>query len=86
MKYRLAGWAAAGFLVAGLWALYASGTTAPVMTSSDPMMFFVRLTCPIALLSSYPLSLYLVLVANAITYALVGLTVEALRRQFKHAN
>ena len=39
-----------------------------------------RITCPIALLSSYPLSLYSVLFANAATYALVGTIVETLRR------
>ena len=44
------------------------------------------LTQPIALLSFYPLSLYLVLFANAATYALAGLTVEILRRQLKPAN
>jgi hypothetical protein len=55
------------------------------MTSADPIMFLVRLTCPIAILSFYPLSLYFVLVANAATYALVGLIFETLRARLNHA-
>ena len=86
MKLRIAIWASAGFLVAGFWALYVLATTPPALTSADPMMILVRLTCPIALISFYPLSLYLVLLANAATYALVGLIVETLRQQFHHAS
>jgi hypothetical protein len=85
MKYRIAIWASVGFLVAGCWALYAFATTPPAMTFADPVMILVQLTCPIALLRSYPLSLYLVLLANAATYALVGLIVETLRQQLNHA-
>jgi hypothetical protein len=77
MKYRIGTWAIAGFLVAGCWALYAF----PTLTSADPMMTLVRLTCPIALLSSYPIRFYWVLLANAATYALVGLVVETLRQR-----
>jgi hypothetical protein len=33
----------------------------------------------------YPVSLYEVLAANGVTYALVGLIVETLRRQLHHA-
>lgn len=86
MKYRIATWASGGFLVAGLWALYFFPTAPLPTTSAEPIWTLVRLTCPIAVLSFYPLSLYLVLVANAATYALVGLIVETLRRQPKHAN
>jgi hypothetical protein len=78
-------WAAVGFLVAAGWAVYAFATTTP-MTFADPMMTLVRLTCPITFINFYPLSLYLVLFANAAMYALAGLIVEALRRQLKHAN
>ena len=85
VKYRIAIWAAAGFLVAGLWALYAFVTPPPAMTPADPIMTFVRLTCPITLLSSYPLRLYWVLLANAATYGLIGLIVETLRQQLHHA-
>jgi hypothetical protein len=85
MKRNIAIWASAGFLVAVSWALYAHTTTFPAMTAADPIMPLVRLTCPITLLSFYPLGLYLVLLANAATYALIGLIVETLRRQIRHA-
>jgi hypothetical protein len=85
MKYRIGMWASAGFLVAGFWALYPPASTPPAMSSGDPIMTLVRLTCPIALLSFYPLSIYLVLLVNAATYALLGLIVENLRRRLNHA-
>jgi hypothetical protein len=85
MKYRISLWAIAGFLVAAFWALYALASTPPALGPSDPMIALVHLTCPIALIRSYPLSLYLVLVANAATYALVGLVVETMRRRLHHA-
>ena len=81
MKYRIAAWATLGFGVAAGWALYAFATTPPAMTFSDPIMILVRLTCPIALVTSYPLKLSWVLLANAATYALLGLIVETLRRR-----
>ena len=84
MKYRVAMWTAAGFLVACFWAIFLLHTHI-LMTSADPTWNVVRLTCPIAFLSFYPIKLYWVLLANATTYALVGLTVEILRRQLKHA-
>jgi hypothetical protein len=83
MKHRICIWAFVGFLVAGFWAIYA--VAARPLTFADPIMTLIRLTCPIALLSHYPLSLYLVLVANAATYALIGLIVETLRHQLHHA-
>lgn len=85
MRYRIAMWASAGFLVAGFWALYARATTPPALTFADPMMTLVQFTCPIAFIRSYPLSIYLVLFANGVTYAFVGLIVETLRRQLRHA-
>ena len=85
MKYRIAAWAVLGFGVAAGWALYALATTPPAMTFSDPIIILVRLTCPIAFLSSYPIQLYWVLLANAATYALIGLIVETLRQHLHHA-
>jgi hypothetical protein len=82
MKRRIGIWAIAGFLVAGFWALYAFATA---MNPSDRIVPLIQLTCPITLLSSYPLSIYLVLLANAATYALVGLIVETLRQRLNHA-
>ncbi len=86
MKYRIAIWAAAGFLVASGWAIYFLAVskghpTEPTVTT------LVRLTCPIAMVGShYPVGLYSALFANVATYALVGLVVETLRRQFNHSN
>ncbi len=84
MKHRIAMWASAGFFVAGCWALYALATTPPSM-NSEPIATLVRLTCPIALFSYYPISVYWVLVANAATYALAGLMVETLRQRLHPA-
>lgn len=86
MKYRIAIWAGVGFLVAGLWALYALATTPPALGSGDPLLPLVRLTCPIAILGRfYAISLSWVLVANAATYALAGLMVENLRQRLHPA-
>jgi hypothetical protein len=81
MKYRIATWAAVGFVVAGGWAVYF------FLTSKDhavtPMVrTIVNLTCPVAIVGlHYPVSLHSALVANVVTYALVGLIVEAARRR-----
>ena len=85
MKYRIAMWAGAGFLVASYWALYAFATMPTMFFAKPEIMILVRLTCPIALLSQYPISLSWVLFANAATYALLGLIVETLRSQLNHA-
>jgi hypothetical protein len=78
MKYRIAMWASAGFLVAACWALYFA------MRSKDnpmePIVYTLgSLTQPVVLIGSYfhfGMSFYLVILANAATYALVGLIVE----------
>jgi hypothetical protein len=85
MRYRIAGWASAGFLIVGCWAVYFAEVSR--VRPIEPIVnILVRITCPIALLSFYPLTFYLVLIANAATYALLGLIVEALRRQLRHAS
>jgi len=86
LKYRIAIWAAAGFLVANGWAVYffARNKDVPI----EPMLStLVRLSCPIAIVGShYSISIYLALATNVATYAVVGLVVESLRRQFNHLN
>jgi hypothetical protein len=86
MKYRIAMWAAAGFLVASGWAVYffVKNKDLPI----EPIVSsLIRLSCPIAIVGShYPVSLYSAVAANVATYALVGLVVETLRRQFNHSN
>jgi len=39
----------------------------------------MEITCPTAIVRNHPLSIYVVLLANAATYALVGLGVESVR-------
>jgi hypothetical protein len=88
MKYRIGMWASAGFLVAGCWALYAFATTPPAMTSADPIVTLVEFTCPVVLAGFYfhfGVSLYWSLLANAATYALIGLIVETLRQRLNLA-
>ena len=86
MKYRIAVWATAGFLVASAWAIYflvarKGQLTQPIVSA------LIQLTCPIAIVGvRYPVSLSSTLLANVATYALIGLVVETLRRQFNHSN
>jgi hypothetical protein len=86
MKYRIAIWAAAGFLVASGRAVYffVSSKERPI----EPIVStLARITCPVAIISShYPVSLYSVLAANLATCALDGLVVETARRQLNHSN
>ena len=85
MKYRIAMWAGAGLLVAACWAIYGIVSRPPALTSADPILPLVHLTCPITFVSFYPLRLYWVLVANAATYGLLGLIVETLRLRLRKA-
>lgn len=86
MKYRVAIWAAGGFLVASGWAIYfleanKDHPIAPMLST------LVRITCPIAIVGMHsPISIYWVLASNVATYAVAGLVVETLRRQFNHSN
>jgi hypothetical protein len=86
MKYRIAIWAAEGFLVASGWAVYflvasKDHPIAPIVST------LARITCPVAIIGShYPISLFSVLASNVATYALVGLVVEIVRRQLNHSN
>ncbi len=87
MKYRIAMWASAGFLVAACWALYFA------MRSKDnpiePIVYTLgSLTQPVVLIGSYfhfGMSFHLVILANAATYALVSLILETLRQRLHHA-
>lgn len=86
MKYRIAKWAAAGFFVACGWAVYffLADKDLPIQPAVSTL---IRLTCPIAIVGAHhPVSIYSALAANVATYALVGLVVEILRRQFSHSS
>ena len=86
MKYRIAIWAGAGFIVAALWALFAIATFPSTAERMRDVSTLISLTCPIAIAGRhYPISLVQALAANTATYALVGVIVETLRRQLHHA-
>ena len=80
MKLRIAIWAGAGALVVVFWTLYISATMPAARASTWTL---ACLTCPIAFARQYALSFYLVVVANAATYALVGAVVETMRGHFQ---
>jgi hypothetical protein len=83
MKTRIAICAVTGALVAVFWALYFMTTHQNLLGAGGVGKAIVCLTCPIALESNHPLSLYFVLIVNAATYALVGVAVETIRRHYK---
>ena len=89
MTRRILFWTVAGSLVAGLWAIYAAATFPEQLISAGPLLWtLINVTCPIAFASvhfHFGIKLYWVVVANAATYALIGLVVESLRQQFSHA-
>jgi hypothetical protein len=85
MKYRIAMWASAGFLAAGFWALFAFVTFPSTNERMRDVWTLVCLTCPVAMAKHYPMSVYEVLAANAVTYALIGLIVEMLRHRLHPA-
>lgn len=85
MKRKIFMWASVGFLVAAFWALYAFATFPSTNERMLNVWGLVSLTCPVAIAGKhYPISLYEVLVSNALTYALLGLIVETLRRQLHY--
>jgi hypothetical protein len=87
MKNRIAIWAIVGFLVAGCWAVFAAATFPSTSERLRDVWTFVCVTCPVAIAGMHHrISLYEVLVTNAITYGFVGLVVEALRKQLHHTH
>lgn len=87
MKYRIAMWALVGFLLGGFWALFAAATFPSTGERMRDVWPLVCLTCPIAIAGMrHAISLYEALIANAITYGLVGLIVETMRKELHHAH
>ena len=86
MKLRIAIWASVGFLVAVFWALFAIATFPSTSERMRDVSILMSLSCPVSIAGMhYPISLYEALAANTLTYALVGLIVEALRHPLRHA-
>ena len=82
MKYRIGMWAAAGFVVAAGWALYALATFPDTNERMRDVWTLIVITCPTALAGMhFPISMYWVFLANAATYALAGTLIEVVRRQ-----
>jgi hypothetical protein len=86
MKYRIGIWASVGLLIAGFWILLDLAIRPTGIASITPLFVLVGLTCPITFFGSHPIGLTWVLLANAATYALVGLIVETLRHQPRRAH
>lgn len=90
MKYRIVIWTVAGFLIAGGWALFSFAMPPMAVSPASPVVWtLARVTCPVVFVSFYfhfGIQLYWVLLANAATYALLGLVVESLRRRRIHAS
>ena len=79
MKSRIAIWAVTGALVVVFWTLYMFAIFPAPLGMARTLM---ELTCPVALARHYgPQGVYSVLLVNAVTYALVGMVVETIRRQ-----
>ena len=62
----------------------ATAMTSAPWRSNSFIWTVVDITCPIAMLRTHPLSIYLVVAVNALTYAMVGLGVESLRLSRAH--
>lgn len=80
MKTRIAMWAIAGFLIASCWELVVSLSVPFANQRMADVWLLAAITCPVTLVRYLPVTWYAVLIANAATYALLGLTVETLRR------
>jgi hypothetical protein len=79
MNGRISLWALAGLIVASAWAL-AAMATGP-WSPSDPIWTIVDITCPVAFLRIFPHKVYWFILLNVVTYAVLGLAIELLRRK-----
>ena len=86
MKLHVAMWAAVGLLVALGWFLYSSSAFPSPITRAEPVVWNLALwTQPIVLAGfrlHFGVSVYWVLLANTITYGLIGLIAE--KQYIKH--
>jgi hypothetical protein len=88
MKFRIATWAGLGFLVAVGWAVYSFSSNPSPITPAEPIVWNLALfTQPIALASvhfRFGISVNWVVLANTLTYGLIGLIVETMRQKLRH--
>jgi hypothetical protein len=86
MKLRIAIWASVGLLVAVFWALFAIATFPSTSERMRDVRILISATCPVSIAGMhYPIRLYEALAANTLTYAMVGLILEAVRHPLHHA-
>ncbi|HTZ97792.1 MAG TPA: hypothetical protein VMB18_15430 [Terriglobales bacterium] len=86
MRYRVARWAAGGFLVTAFWALYAFPTFVPTTSAEMLLYTLARFTQPIVAVGAHlhvGIRVYWVLLANVATYAVAGLIVESLATKIR---
>ena len=80
MKSRIAIWACGGALIVGLWSIYLSNRPG---VPRGIVAILLDATCPIALARQHHMTIYFVLLANALTYTLAGLVAETMWRTTK---
>jgi hypothetical protein len=90
MKFRVAVCAGLGFLVAVGWAVYSFSANPSPITLAEPILWnLALLTQPVALASvrfRFGMSVYWVILANTLTYGLIGLIVETLWQKLRRAH
>jgi len=80
-------WASVGLIVSIFWAIYFA-TVSKDIPIQPTVYTLATFSCPIALVGNhfhFGVKLVWVLITNAAFYALFGVIVETLRRQFSHA-
>ncbi len=85
MKRRIAVWASIGFLVACCWIIFSFAAPREYVHTvmGEPGVQAVAVaSCPVAMAGWYfPVPFWLVALANAATYGLIGLMMEVVRRR-----
>lgn len=80
MMRRIAMWAGAGLLVAGVWEILAFVTYPLSVDRVHQLWTLFRITCPLVAISiRYSMAWYVALLTNAATYTLIGIVLEILR-------
>jgi hypothetical protein len=82
MKTRILIWAAIGFSVAAFWAIYWS-VTFPAVPANPILLMAAKLSQPFAFATlhfHFGLTYYWAIIANMLTYGLIGFIVETMRR------
>ncbi len=90
MTHRIAIWALLGFLISAGWVIYSfSAFPSPIGDIGSLSWNLAVVTQPIAFASfhfHFGIRFYWVVLVNAATYALVGVMMEMLGRQLRHAH